>query len=130
VASFCAFAVRRDGEEFNSHKAGKIVGFVLHNSKCAEHCGTFWNIWEGGCDRMALGFVLHERGCGTFWNIVECGGGRDGCSDAEGAEKTRRGGRVLRAHRGPPMDRGVVRIWDPFCAPKRAEVRFSRGFWG
>ena len=25
---------------------------------------------------------------------------------------------------------GVVRFWDPFCAPKIWDRLFSRGFWG
>ena len=42
------------------------VGFVLRGRSCAEHCGTFWHIWE------RRGFVLPPFAVrGTLWNILE-----------------------------------------------------------
>jgi hypothetical protein len=48
-----------------------------------------------------------------------------GVNEREGAKgKAPRGGRVLWAHVGPPMDRGAVRFWAPVCAPRSGDVGF------
>ena len=36
----------------------------------------------------------------------------------------------MAAHIGSPIGPGVMRFWDPFCAPEIGKVGFARGFGG
>jgi len=106
---------------------GCVTGWhmaLFCRSREVEHCGTFWSAGGelvSGDGREAAETQRARRG-GRGMNE------RHGAKGAKG--RAPRGGSVLRAHVGPPMDRSVVRVWDPFCAPDFGEVWFSRGKWG
>jgi len=76
---------------------------------------------------------MRSIGCSKCAHFVAARGARTGGMPAEAQRARRRRRGVVRLcwrMLGLLQVLGVVRFWDPFCAPKIWDRLFSRGFWG
>jgi hypothetical protein len=91
--------------------------------------GTFWDFlghllgsfYAGArlCARLALGFVLQILREDAPWRAaVRRAFGNALSAGYDGA------------HVGPPMDRAVLRVWDPLCASSLGKMGFGGGIEG